>query len=279
MSSRVPLTEARRSSARGPASRASIRASSRSERWLGDPFLVGVLVGGQELLGVQRVARRPRQHSIDQRRVGRTVGVGGDDARNVIAVQPAQIDASGPGGAADLGQGLPERVAAMELVAAEGQHQQQTPTGGPRQRGREVLGRAVRPVHVLQHQQDRAGSRCLEDDRGEVVQHMERLPTTRCVRVQQGEHPPRRRPRPEVLEPAEEGPHRLDHRGERHARLEVETVSRRYGEPQFARPAFEVRHQRGLPDPGVAPHQHDLRGPLRGQPESLVQLGDVLLAA
>ena len=168
---------------------------------LGDPLRVGVLVGGQELLGVQRVALGPRQHSIDHRRVGWPVGVGGGDAGNVGAVQPAQIDASGPGGPADLGQGLPERVAAMELVAAEGQHQQQTPTGGPRQRGREVLGRTVRPVHVLQHQQDRTGGRCFEDDRGEVVQHMERLPTPRCVRVQQGQHPPRRRPRPEVLDP------------------------------------------------------------------------------
>ena len=62
------------------------------------------MVGGQELLGVQRVALGPRQHRTHHRRVGRPVGAGGDDARDVVAVQPAEVDASGPGGPADLGQ-------------------------------------------------------------------------------------------------------------------------------------------------------------------------------
>ena len=83
---------------------------------------------------------------------------------------------------------------------------------------------------------------------------------------------------PRSSTPAEQGPHRLDHRGERHTGLEVETVPRRHGEPQLARAAFEVRDQRGLPDPGVAPDEHDLRGPLRREPERLVQLRDVPLA-
>ena len=55
--------------------------------------------------------------------------------------------------------------------------------------------------------------------------------------------------------PVSSAPHRLDHRGERHAGLDVETVPRRHGEPQPGRPAFEVRHQGGLPDPGVAPDE------------------------
>ena len=224
--------------------------------------------------GCPRTAPAPHR----PRRVGWPVDASGDDARNIGATQPAQINAPGPGGPADLGQGLPERVPAMELVAAEGQHQQQTPTRGPRQRGREVLGRPVRPVHVLQQQQDGTGGCCFKDRSGEVLQHMKRLPTTRCVRVQQGQHPTRRRPRPEVLDPGEQRTNRLDHRGERHTRLEVETVPRRHGEPPLGRPALIVRDERGLPDPGIAPDERDLRGPLRREPERLVQLRDVPLA-
>ena len=204
--------------------------------------------------------------------------MGGDDPRDVGAAQPAEVDASGPEGPADLSQGLAERVATVELVAAEGQDQQQTPTRGPGQRGREVLGRAVRPVHVLQHHQHRAGGRRLQDGRGEVVQHLEPLPTPWCLRVQQGEHAPCRGPRLQIIQPAEQRPHRLDHRCERDTRLEVETVTGRHGEPQLACPAFEVRHERGLPDPGVAPDEHDLGGPLHRQPEGLVQLRRVPLA-
>ena len=107
-----------------------MRANSRSEV-VGDPFLIG----GQELFGVERVALRPHPHRAHHLRVRWPVGVGGGDAGNVGAVQRAQVEAAGPGSPADLGQRAAERVAAVQLVAAEGQHQQQAATGGPGQQG------------------------------------------------------------------------------------------------------------------------------------------------
>ncbi len=82
----------------------------------------------------------------------------------------------------------------------------------------------------------------------------------------------------EVIEAAEQRSHRLDHRGERDAGLDVETVPRRHGEPELARSTLQVEHQRGLADPGVAPDEHGLRGALCGEREGLVQLGGVPLA-
>ena len=50
-------------------------------------------------------------------------------------------------------------------------------------------------------------------------------------------------------------------------------------EPEVKGAAFKLGHQGGLADPGVAPNEHDLRRRLCSQPESLVQLADLRLAA
>ncbi len=80
-------------------------------------------VGNHQLLGVERVALRARDDGVHDGGVG-SPRVGGDDAGDAVAVQRTQVQTPGPGCPTELGQCGAERMASMEVVAAEGQHQQ-----------------------------------------------------------------------------------------------------------------------------------------------------------
>ena len=167
----------------------------------------------------------------------------------------------------------------MEVLAAEGEHQEEPPTGGPGQGHHEVLGRAVGPVHVLQHEHHRPRDGGFEHGLPQVLEDAERLATSGCLRVEKGEHASRRRSVLEVLDPGDQRPHGLDHRGERDVGLEVETVPDRDCEAETDRLLLGVVHEGRLADPGVPTDQDRLRRSPRCSGQSLAQLRDLLVAA
>ncbi len=111
VSTRVPSTDAVRTSSRGPSANASTRARKRSDSWSRDRSWPG----GDDLLGVERVSFRPLQHGPDQRGIGksptptprsrRCCPGPGDRARRVGPTRPGRSRPapSGPG-AGDAGR-------------------------------------------------------------------------------------------------------------------------------------------------------------------------------
>ena len=125
------------------------------------------------------------------------------DAGDAVPVQGTELDASAPRDPADLGQRLPGRVPAMQVVGPDGEHEQQSTPCGAGQRDGEISGRGVRPVQVLQHQQHRARSGGLQDGQAQVLQevallHAARVAGSRNARIRRATvetRCPRSRPR------------------------------------------------------------------------------------
>ena len=115
--------------------------------------------GGEQLLGEQRVALAAGVQPLDQRRVGRRA----EDARELLAQlvagEPGEVDPQRPG-ALELGEQRPQRVAAVQLVGPVGRdHQQRLGAQRGGEEAQERARRGVRPVQVLDHQQDGRGAR------------------------------------------------------------------------------------------------------------------------
>ena len=110
---------------------------------------------GDQLLGEQRVALRAAVQPVDQPGIGRLV----EDVRQLGgelgAGERREVDAAVAGVALDLGQQRAQRMAAVHLVGAVGddrQHALRRHRAG--EEGEERPRRAVRPVDVLEQQQD-----------------------------------------------------------------------------------------------------------------------------
>ena len=88
-----------------------------------------------------------------------------DHLDELIALEPGQVDPVDPRLAFGLGQPAGQRMTAVQLVAAEGRDDEQALVpAGAGEEGKQVAGRAVGPVRVLDDEQDRVGRR--RDGRG-----------------------------------------------------------------------------------------------------------------
>jgi hypothetical protein len=232
-------------------------------------------VGGrQQLLGEERVALGPGEDAVDQ--AGRRRAA--EDRRHLRGrlrpPEPGDLHAPGPG-AAELGQERPQPWAAR-LVAAVGD-QQDDPLAAEvaGQVGQQVAGRAVGPVHVLDHQHQHG----LLGQGSEQAEHELEQPDLvgrlgRCAggvvavgvaegRQQAGQlRPGRPGQRPDRLHPdlGHQVPEGLDRRGEgqaavgdRHAAADQDPIA--VPDP----PGGELGDQACLADAGLAPHQEDRR--------------------
>ena len=200
MSTRVPSTEATRSSSRGPSANASTRARNRSDRCSG-------IAVGSAASSSSAYSGLPSERSSTDRTdggIGRTCRDRRHDAGDAVSVQRLQVDTPGAGDPADLGERRPRRVTAVEIVAADGEHEQQPAACPARERHGEVLGRPARPVHVLQHQHHRTRGGRLEHGLPQILQHAERLRAPRRLGIQQRTHPARVRAWVEVLDPRDQ---------------------------------------------------------------------------
>ena len=175
------------SSNSGPAAAASssrsvVRGARRERRWLttsrtlsgvpssrqrpGEPDrAVGDLDGAgldqrapqladQERVAVGELADRPGQ--LGRARRGLAARGAPDELGHLRAGEPAQPQPHDVLGAAQVGERLRERLGHVGLGVAEGGEQQHARVaGGPRQMAQEEQRRRVRPVAVLEHEQER----------------------------------------------------------------------------------------------------------------------------
>jgi len=241
-----------------------------------------VQVGGQQLLGEERVALGAGQDLAEQGRRGRLVQDPGQQLGQVAAAQALQLDTLGPAAAVQLGQERAQRVAAVQLVAAVGQHQGDPAAQVADQEPEQVAGGLVGPVQVLDHQQHRAAL-------GQPVQHPEQQ-LEQAHGSQRGLGRPGAGRTPELghqpgqlaagpaqhplqlggVQQADQWPQRLHQRGVgRDAVADVQAAAGEGDRP--AGPADQVVDQPGLADAGLARHHHDgglaAGRPFEGRPE------------
>ena len=136
-----------------PAGPAGGRAACRGGRRGSSRELVG---RGDELLGEERVAVGPPRDRLDQGRPELIARDHADHLDELVAVEPGQVDPLDPRLAFGLGEPAGQRMPAVKLVAAEGRDDEQALVApGPGEEGQQVARRAVRPVRVLDDEQDR----------------------------------------------------------------------------------------------------------------------------
>ena len=115
------------------------------------------LRGGHQLLGEKRVALGPGVQVIGKPRRRWPAHQAGDLFRRLTAGQRSQPDLLHRVPAAHVRQPVGHRAIQRRLIAAAGRHHgHRAAAGNARQIGQAVQRRAVRPVHILDHQTDRS---------------------------------------------------------------------------------------------------------------------------
>jgi hypothetical protein len=230
---------------------------------------VALVGGGQQLLGEERVALRAAPDLLGELVVGSGPEDAGQQVGDVVAVEAGHLEPLGPAAAVQLGQERPQGMAAVQLVGAVGQHQQQPGLEVADQEGEQVQGGAVGPVQVLHHQHGRGPA-------GQPLQQgQERLEQPGLARGADG-GPGRGR----FLAPLELGQQAGQQRPPRSDQL---VQGRRLQLP--AQPAHGLGHrrigQRGLAELDAAAQQHLSAAPLDllGEPGDQPGLADAGLAA
>jgi hypothetical protein len=131
-------------------------------------------------------------------------------------------------------------MTSMEVVHAHRQHEQQSAPRRAGQGHREVLCRAVRPVHVFHHDHQGAGGSGLEHGQAQILQDAEGLTSPWRLRVEKGPHPSCARSPTEVLERHDEASHGLHHGSEGDPGAEVEAVAHDHREAQLLGVARQI---------------------------------------
>ena len=193
--------------------------------------------GGEELLGIERVALRARVQAVGEVGLGLVVEDAGQLLGHLGAGEALERDPLDARGALELWQDGTQRVAAVQLVGAVGGEQEDRL--GPRvadEEDEEVPGGGVGPVQVLDDQHDRAQP---------IEQREQRLEHLRLAR--------------RIGHRLAERPQRLHERrvGEGRA-AELEAVA---DEDGYVGAGLELRHEAGLADPRLARHERE-----RGRP-------------
>jgi len=138
---------------------------------------------GQQLLRVEGVAVRSHEDVVDEpgrgRRLQDRIELGGQLGPS----ERAEVNAFDAVVAAELGQQRSQRMAAHQLVGPVGQDQQQPLVPQPpRQEHHQVTGRAVGPVEILEHEDQRR----LATESAEQVQKHLKQPGLRDAVVRPG---------------------------------------------------------------------------------------------
>jgi hypothetical protein len=228
------------------------------------PVAVALAGGGEQLLGEERVALRAAEDPLDKVVVGARAEDAGQQVGDVGAAEAAHLEPVGPAAAVQSGQERTEGMAAVQLVGAVGQHEQQPSLQIADQEGEQIQGRAVGPVHVLDHQHGRGppgealqqGEECLEQPGLPPRAGRRRLLALPELGQQAGQQRPsrpdqlvqRRRLQPPA-QPAE----RLGHGRVRQRRLaELDAPAHQHLPAALADLTGEPGDQAGLADAGLA---------------------------
>ena len=123
---------------------------------LGQSLLVAVERGRQQLLGVERVARRATPDGLDELGPRSLAADAGELEDHLVAVEPGEVDAVHPTPAIELGEVPKQRVATGQLVTAVRDHDEHRLVQEVDQEERQqVAGGAVGPVRVLDDEEHR----------------------------------------------------------------------------------------------------------------------------
>ena len=109
-----------------------------------------------KLLGVERIALAARKQPLNQPAAGSVTEDVGQRFSELVAIEWLQVDAPRALEPLELAEQRPHRVAAMQLVGPEAEqlHHPLLPEAAGEERDKRPR-RAIRPVHVLEHQRDR----------------------------------------------------------------------------------------------------------------------------
>ena len=223
--------------------------------------------GGQQLLDKERVALRAGDDRLRHRgREGRSAAAL-QQGLHLLAAKRPQLQPRRHAGAPEPHHESAEPMLAQQLLAAVGPKQQHPPlVEVVGEEGDQVEGRAVRPVQVLQHQDDGFGGRDRVQQREQLLEQPE-LRSRRAVALGCGvlaQNHPGRKPsqltgRPQQLSDVLAGQQRTNRLGDRQVwhigADQVDAPPHQRLRSRCPRPGAEFGHQPGLADARVAGHQ------------------------
>ena len=244
--------------------------------------------GLEQLLREVGVALRARHHRAQPVLGDRAAPDRGGEPAQLVGREGRQLEALHARVAPQLTEQRAQRVAAVQVIGAVGGHHEHVLAAEPAgQEAQHVAGRRVRPVHVLDHQQQRvlrrARGRQSRDDPVEQLQATGIVARRRGGRSCARQQARKRRAR------CDHGVHRGGASGERTQRLgerqvrqpdlaQVHAVHGDGGCPVASGDLGDVAEEPGLAHAGVGPEQHETRyaAPRLGQVGQ--DLGHLVLA-
>ena len=215
--------------------------------------------GGQQLFAIERVALAANEQALDQLGPRSRAENVGERLRQLVAVKWRELDAARPIEPFELGQQRPQRMAAVELIAAVGEQQHHPLLAqAAGEEGAESARRAVGPVHVLQHQHERL---LLAEEVEQLHDGLEQLQLRGCVgpvwapsRVESGQEGRQLRPAPGAqriqrrVTLAHQWPERAEQRRVGQLAIGLLHALASQGERATREPALELEHQPRLAD-------------------------------
>ena len=224
-------------------------------------------------------------------RVQRALGQRAQVVGHVGVAEGGELDGGHPGQAEQLRDHRPQRMTAVQVVGAVGDHHRHLfPVQHPAQEGEQVAGGAVGPVQVLQHEQD--GPLCRQlgqhpQDRAEqLLLRQARQVGRRRAGTAVGQQPPEHRAGGDRVEQrlvrAGAGGRRAQRVGERQVRDAVAQLGApagQHGEAAARGPPGQLRHQAGLAHPGVPANERVPGAALGGVVEQVEQAAQFAVPA
>ena len=261
------------------------------QQGLGDaPRNVPALLGREQLFEEERVPAGARVQIGDQRRRQRAPGDHLELPRRVGRRQGLELDARDHGPADQLGHERPQRVVGQQLLGAV-RDGNGDPLGAQvaREERQQVARRAVRPVQVLERDQDgRAlGREAREQPQQDLVQPRlpERAPGPGAGRRRSGGHRVGQQDVERLARLGGDGPvlgQPAQRRGDRCVRellaAELDAFAVQHEEPARPRLGLERLQQARLADAGLAGHQRDPRASRGRLGQAFLQGAELLLA-
>ena len=233
--------------------------------------------GGHELLGVERVALRAREHRLEQAGIHRVP----DDAGELLGQLPLrerpQVDPLDTAGAHELGQQRAQRVRAADVVDSIGADDQDAlALQVAHEEADQVARRGIGPVEVLQDQQDRT----VRPRTRQPVEHQRLQPCGWLSGQLLGDRSGQRRRVIRGVGLVVEVAHRARHRqqGDRGV-LETGTLTPRDAHAVGRRQRDQLREQPALADARLAADQDNARRAVPGARHRRRELADLARAS